>query len=98
MRFRNRYNINFSVAISGLTGHAKTSKNIGVFNMNDDLNKAFMFGMAFGVLLSAVPWVFLGGWIMKQDLQRVAIEAKIGEYDSQTGEFQYKIMDEDSSM
>ena len=85
------------MAISGLTGHAKTSKNIGVIDMNDDLNKAFMFGMAFGVLLSAVPWVFLGGSMMKHDLQNLAIEAKVGEYDSQTGDFKYNIMDEDST-
>jgi hypothetical protein len=66
--------------------------------MNDDMNKAFWCGMGFGVLLSAVPWVMLGGWMMKHDLQQVAIEAKVAEYDSQTGEFKYKIVDEDSSM
>lgn len=97
MNFWTRYNINFSRAILSLTGHAKTSKNIGVFNMSDDLNKAFMFGMAFGVLLSAVPWVFLGGSMMKHDLQNLAIEAKVAEYDSQTGKFKYIIMDEDST-
>ncbi len=94
MRFPNRYNINFSRAISGLTGHAKTSKNIGIIDMSDDTHAAFMFGMAFGVLLSAVPWVFLGGSMMKHDLQNLAIEAKVGEYDSQTGEFKYKILEE----
>lgn len=66
--------------------------------MNDDAGKAFMFGMAFGVLLSAIPWVFLGGSMMKHDLQNLAIEAKVGEYDSQTGDFKYKIMDEKSGM
>lgn len=64
--------------------------------MSDDLNKAFMFGTAFGVLLSAVPWVMLGGLIMKHDFQQVAIEAKIAEYDSVTGEFQYKIPEENN--
>jgi hypothetical protein len=34
----------------------------------------------------------------RHDLRQVAIEAKVAEYDSQTGEFQYKIVDEDSSM
>ena len=63
--------------------------------MNDDMNKAFGYGFFFGVLLSAVPWVFLGGWMMKQDLQQVAIEAKVAEYDSQTGVFQYKTMEGD---
>lgn len=95
MRFRNRYNINFSRAISGLTGHAKTSKNIGVIDMSDDLGKSFGFGIVFGVLLSAVPWVMLGGWMMKHDLQQVAIEAKVGEYDSQTGVFKYKVIEGD---
>lgn len=92
MNFWTRYNINFSVAISGLTGHAKTSKNIGVFDMSDDVDKAFLAGTAFGVLLSAVPWVFLGGSMMKHGLRQEAIKAKIGEYDSQTGVFQYKIL------
>jgi hypothetical protein len=59
--------------------------------MSDDTHAAFMFGMAFGVLLSAVPWMFLSGSMMKHDLQNLAIEAKVAEYDSQTGEFQYKI-------
>jgi hypothetical protein len=63
--------------------------------MSDDLGNAFLFGMGFGVLLSAVPWVFLGGQMMKHDLQQVAIEAKVAEYDSQTGVFQYKTMEED---
>ena len=63
--------------------------------MSDDMNKAFGYGFFFGVLLSAVPWVFLGGWMMKHDLQQVAIEAKVAEYDSQTGVFQYKILEGD---
>jgi hypothetical protein len=66
--------------------------------MNDALNKAFGYGFFFGVLLSAVPWVFLGGFMARHDLRQVAIEAKVAEYDSQTGEFKYKIVDEDSSM
>jgi hypothetical protein len=78
-----------------LTGHAKTSKNIGIFNMNDDMNKAFGFGFVFGLLLSAVPWVFVGGFLARIDLREAAIEAKVAEYDSQTGVFQYKIVEED---
>ena len=81
-----------------LIGHAKTSKNIGVFSMNDDLNKAFGYGFVFGVLLSAIPWVFLGGFLARIDLREAAIRAKVAEYDTQTGEFKYKIVDEDSSM
>jgi hypothetical protein len=65
--------------------------------MNDDLGKSFGFGIVFGVLLSAVPWVMLGGSMMKHDFQQAAIEAKVAEYDSQTGEFKYIIMDEDST-
>ena len=98
MNFWTRYNINFSVAISGLTGHAKTSENIGVFNMNDDVNKAFRVGFFFGTIFAALPWLFVGSWAAKHDLREAAIKAKVAEYDSQTGEFQYKIMDEDSSM
>lgn len=63
--------------------------------MSDDLGNAFLFGIVFGVLLSAVPWVFLGGQMMKHDLQQLAIEAKVGEYNPQTGVFQYKTMEED---
>jgi hypothetical protein len=63
--------------------------------MNDDMNKAFWCGMAFGVLLSAVPLVLFGGWMMKHDLQQLAIEAKVGEYNPKTGVFQYKTMEED---
>ena len=63
--------------------------------MNDDLGESFGFGIVFGVLLSAVPWVFLGGQMMKHNLQQAAIEAKVGEYDSQTGVFQYKKVEED---
>ena len=76
-----------------LTGHAKTSKNIGVFNMNDDLTKAFMAGMVFGAMLSVVPMIFLA----RNDLRQAAIKAKVAEYDSQTGEFKYKIMDGNST-
>lgn len=78
-----------------LTGHAKTSKNIGVFSMNDDVNKAFGFGFFFGALLTAVPWVFFGGFLARIDLREAAIKAKVAEYDSQTGVFQYKIVEED---
>jgi hypothetical protein len=53
-----------------------------------------MFGTAFGVLLSAVPWVVIGGSMMKHDLQNLAIEAKVAEYDSQTGKFKYNITED----
>lgn len=66
--------------------------------MNDDMNKAFWCGMGFGVLLSAVPLVLFGEFLARIDLREAAIEAKVAEYDSQTGVFKYKIMDEDSSM
>ena len=98
MNFWTRYNINFSRAILSLTGHAKTSKNIGVIDMNDDMNKAFVAGMAFGAMLAVIPMVFLGGLMARNDLRQAAIKAKVGEYDSQTGDFKYNIMDEDSTM
>jgi hypothetical protein len=62
--------------------------------MRDDTHAAFMFGTAFGVLLSAVPWVVIGGSMMKHDLQNLAIEAKVAEYDSQTGKFKYNITED----
>lgn len=81
------------MAILGLTGHAKTSKNIGVFNMDDDVNKAFWAGLAFGAMLSAIPMIFLGGLMARSDLREAAIKAKVAEYDSQTGQFKYKILE-----
>ena len=72
-------------------GQCPLPKNIGVFNMNDDMNKAFVAGMAFGAMLAVIPMVFLGGLMARNDLRQAAIKAKVGEYDPQTGEFQYKI-------
>lgn len=66
--------------------------------MNDDLNKAFVLGMVFGALIGVVPGMMVGSSLAGIEYERVAIEAKVAEYDSQTGEFQYKIMDEDSTM
>jgi hypothetical protein len=60
---------------------------------NADMNTAFMFGMGFGVLLTAVPLMMLGGLIMKHNLEHEAIESKVAEYDAQTGLFKYKILD-----
>ena len=98
MNFWTRYNINFSRAILSLTGHAKTSKNIGIIDMNDDVSKAFGIGSVFGGACGVVFGMFWGGMIIKSDFREAAIKAKVGEYDSQTGDFKYTIMDEDSSM
>jgi hypothetical protein len=76
-------------------GQCPLPKNIGVIDMSDDLGNAFLFGMGFGVLLSAVPLMMVGSWLSGMEHERVAIEAKVGEYDSQTGVFQYKTMEED---
>lgn len=84
------------MAILGLTGHAKTSKNIGIIDMNDGMKGAFGYGMAFGVLVGAIPMIMIGSWLTEMDYKRAAIEAKVGEYDSQTGVFKYKIMEEDN--
>lgn len=83
--------------IVGLIGYAKTSENIGVFNMDYSFGKTFLVGMAFGAMLAVVPMVFLGGLMARHDLRQAAIKAKVAEYDSQTGEFKYIIMDEDST-
>jgi hypothetical protein len=40
----------------------------------------------------------VGSWLSGNEYEARAIESKVGEYDSQTGVFQYKIVDEDSSM
>jgi len=66
--------------------------------MNDDTHNAFGYGFFFGALFSAIPLMMVGSWLSGMEYERVAIEAKVAEYDSQTGVFQYKIMDEDSSM
>jgi hypothetical protein len=66
--------------------------------MNDDMNKAFWCGMGFGALIWAVPLMMVGSWLAGNEYEARAIESKVGEYDSQTGVFQYKIMDENSSM
>jgi hypothetical protein len=76
-------------------GQCPLPKNIGVFDMNDDMKGAFGYGMVFGALFGAVPCLFLGAWLGQMELQRVAIEAKVAEYDSQTGVFQYKKVEED---
>jgi hypothetical protein len=63
--------------------------------MSDDLGNAFLFGMGFGVLLSAVPMMMVGSWLSGMEYERVAIEAKVGEYNPKTGVFQYKKVEED---
>jgi hypothetical protein len=63
--------------------------------MDDDMNKAFMFGMAFGALIWAVPLMMVGSWLSGMEYERVAIEAKVAEYNPKTGVFQYKTMEED---
>ena len=67
--------------------------------MNDDMNAAFGYGMVFGALVGAVPLMqsgaMIGSWLAGMEYERVAIEAKVAEYDSQTGVFQYKIVEED---
>lgn len=79
-------------------GQCPLPKNIGVFNMNDDVNKAFGVGFFFGTIFAALPWLFVGSWASKHDLREAAIKAKVAHYDPVTGEFKYNIMDEDSSM
>ena len=59
------------------------------------MNKAFGYGFFFGVLIGAGAWLFVGACLGKMELQRVAIEAKVAQYDSQTGEFKYKILEGD---
>ncbi len=59
------------------------------------MNKAFMFGMAFGALIWAVPLMMVGSWLAGNEYEARAIESKVAEYDSQTGVFQYKTMEED---
>ena len=66
--------------------------------MNDDFTKSFLVGLASGALLAVIPCVFLGAFLARIDLRENAIKAKVAEYDSQTGEFKYKIMDEKSGM
>lgn len=94
MRFPNRYNINFSRAILSLTGHAKTSKNIGVIDMNDN-QKAFTNLM---FLVFFVVGLVLGHLITSGAYKNEALKAGVGYYDAQTGDFKYKIMDEKSGM
>lgn len=59
--------------------------------MNDDVSKAFGIGSIFGGACGVMLGMFWGGMIIKSDLREAAIKAKVGEYDPQTGEFQYKI-------
>lgn len=66
--------------------------------MDHDETKAFLVGLAFGVILTVIPMIFLGGFLARIDLREAAIKAGVAEYDSQTGDFKYKIMDENSSM
>jgi hypothetical protein len=74
-----------------LTGHAKTSKNIRVFNMNDD-QKGFVCGMT---LLSFICGTMLS-WIITTNIyQDHAIKAGVGHYDRQTGTFKYKTLEGD---
>jgi hypothetical protein len=78
-------------------GQCPLPKNIGVFNMNDDTHNAFGYGMVFGALFSAIPLMMVGSWLSGMEYERVAIEAKVGEYNPKTGVFQYKMMEEDST-
>ena len=63
--------------------------------MDDDVNKAFLAGLAFGAMLSVIPMVFLGGFLARIDLREAAIKAKVAHYDPQTGDFKYKILEGD---
>lgn len=66
--------------------------------MDHDESKAFLAGLAFGAMLAVIPMIFLGAFLARIDLREAAIKAGAAEYDSKTGEFKYKIMDENSSM
>lgn len=63
--------------------------------MNDDVNKAFGIGLIFGGACGIMIGTLFGAMIIKSDFREAAIKAKVGEYDSQTGEFQYKILEGD---
>lgn len=77
-----------------LIGHAKTSKNIGVFNMgNDKINVSF-----FCLVLGAIIGAAIGVVVTTNALHKQALEANVAQYDPQTGDFKYKIMDEKSGM
>lgn len=66
--------------------------------MNDDASNTFWIGTAFGVLIGVMPLMIVGSWIGKWEMRNSAIKANVGYYDAKTGDFKYKIMDEDSSM
>lgn len=77
-------------------------KNIGVFIMTNAEDKAFGSGFFVGAVFLVVPSLILGSWLAKMDFKNAAVEAKVGEYNPQTGEFQFKkmynIMEEKSSI
>jgi hypothetical protein len=60
---------------------------------NADMNKALWCGMVFGALIGAIPSMMVGSWLAGNEYEARAIEAKVAEYDSQTGLFKYKILD-----
>ena len=79
--------------ILDLTGHAKTSENIGVIEMTDNQKASVC---VFIMLSFCLGWI-LGYLATEEVYQNHALEAGVGYFDDQTGTFKYKIMDEDST-
>ena len=66
---------------------------------NDDeyLSKAFVLGMGCWFLLTTIPLMLLGGFIMKYNIEQAAIKAKVAHYDQITGDFKFNSEEEQVS-